>query len=254
MCIPVLDDLPEIIGSTLACALPVVAAGVLTLRVLRDRSLTASTAVLALLPTLAALAGITGASGLTVTAEFRRTSIVLLLVAAVTVPAAVLLGRDWSRKRARENLIREQAHAAEQSRRALLAWVSHDLRTPLGTIRAVAEALGHGAVSDPADIARYAERIDRETRRLSRMADDLFEISKSSSSVPRRDLEPLDLHELIDEVYPAQRATADRAGIGSPASRPAPPRPGAADDPPSGGNRRVRPEPYDGVAPTTGWS
>lgn len=247
MCILVLDDLPELIGYTLACALPVVAAGALVLRALRDRSLTASAVVLVLLPTLAALAGITGASGPRVTAEFGRIFIVVMLVGAVTVPAAVLLCRECSRKRAREDRIREQAHAAEQSRRALVAWVSHDLRTPLGGIRAVTEALDHGAPADPADIARYTERIGRETRRLSRMVDDLCEISKSSSGAPRLDLEPRDLHELIDEIY-----AAHRAGIGSPASRPAPPRPGAAADPVPGGNLRVRPEPYDGVAPTTG--
>ncbi|MGW6332586.1 sensor histidine kinase [Nocardia rhamnosiphila] len=176
---------------------------------------------------------------------FGRIFIVVLLVGAVTVPAAVLLGRECSRRRARENRIREQVHATEQSWRALVAWVSHDLRTPLGGIRAVAEALDRGASADPADIARYAERIGRETRRLSRMVDDLFEISKSSPGAPRLDLEPRDLRELIDEIYAAHRAE-----IGSPASRPAPPRPGT--DPVPGGNLRVRPEPYDGVAPTTG--
>jgi K+-sensing histidine kinase KdpD len=249
MCILVLDDLPEIIGYTLACALPVVAAGVLTLRALRDRSVTASTAVLVLIPTSAALAGMAGASGLRVTAESGRTSIVLLLVGAVTVPAAVLMGRECSRKRAQENRIRAQARAAEQSRRALLAWVSHDLRAPLGGLRAVATALDHGVAADPADLARYTERIGRETRRLSRMVDDLFEISKSSPGAQRLDLEPLGLHELIDEIYTAHRRTADRAAIGSPA-----PRPGATDEPAPGRDRRSRPQPYDGVAPTTGRS
>ncbi|NUP27927.1 MAG: sensor histidine kinase, partial [Nocardia sp.] len=111
------DDLPEIIGYTLACSLPVVLAGALVLRALRNRSLTASTAVLVLIPTSATLAGITGVSGLMFTAEFRRTSIVLLLVAAVTVPAAILLGREQARKTVREKQIREQERAAEQSRR-----------------------------------------------------------------------------------------------------------------------------------------
>ncbi|MEV0108155.1 histidine kinase dimerization/phospho-acceptor domain-containing protein [Nocardia sp. NPDC050799] len=247
-----LDDLPEIIGYTLACALPVVAAGALALGVLRDRSLTASAVILVLLPTLAALAGMTGASGPRVTAEFGRTALVLLLVAAVTVPAAVLVGREWSRRRARDNRIREQVHVAEQSRCALLTWVSHDLRTPLGGIRAVTEALDHSAVADPADIARYAERIGRETRRLSRMVDDLFEISKTAAGAPRLELEPRDLHELIDDIYAAHCATAERTGLGSPANRLAAPRPGTADDPAPGRIRRLRPEPYDSVAPTTG--
>ncbi|WP_280400983.1 sensor histidine kinase [Nocardia carnea] len=224
------ENLLEIIGYTLACSLPVVLAGALALRVLRDRSLTASMAVLVLIPTLATLAGITGVSGLMFTAEFRRTSLVLLLVAAVTVPAAILLGREQARKTVWEKQIREQERAAEQSRRELVAWVSHDLRTPLAGIRAMTEALIDGVVADPADIARYAGQIERETRRLSRMVDDLFEMSKISAGSLRLDLEPLDLRELIDEVYAAHHATADRAGIGFTAEQPAAPLPVAADD------------------------
>lgn len=242
------DDLPEIIVYTVACALPVVTAGVLALRALRERSITACTAVLVLIPILAAPAAVTGVSGLPVTAEVRRAFLVLLLVAAVTVPAAVLLGREQSRKRSREERIREQVHAAEQSRRALVAWASHDLRAPLAALRAVAEALDNSA-ADPADIARYAERIDQETRRLTRMVDDLFEMTKSAAGTPRLDLEPPDLRELVDEIYAAPRAAADRAGTGPLTNQPTAPLPGTSDDPATG---RLRPEPYDGVAPTTG--
>ncbi|MFD4405098.1 sensor histidine kinase [Nocardia sp. NPDC058499] len=224
------ENLLQIIGFTLACSLPVVLVGALALRALRDRSLTASMAVLVLIPTLATLAGITGVSGLMFTAEFRRTSLVLLLVAAVTVPAAVLLGREQARKTVWEKQVREQERAAEQSRRELVAWVSHDLRTPLAGIRAMTEALIDGVVADPADIARYAGQIDRETRRLSRMVDDLFEMSKISAGALHLDLEPLDLRELIDEIYAAHRATADRAGIGFTAEQPPAPLPVAADD------------------------
>lgn len=242
-------DLPEIIVYTVAGVLPVVTAGVLVVRTLRERSLTACTALLVLIPILAAPAAVTGVSGLPVTAELRLTFLVLLLVAAVAVPAAVLLDREQSRRRSREERIREQAHATEQSRRALVAWVSHDLRTPLAEIRAVAEALDNSAVADPADIARYAERIGRETQRLSRMVDDLVEMSKSGTGTPRLDLEPPDLRELVDEIYTAPHTAAERAAIGLPAHRPAAPLPGTTDDPVPG---RVRPEPYDGVAPTTG--
>ncbi|WP_040790704.1 sensor histidine kinase [Nocardia paucivorans] len=207
------EDLAEVIGFTLVCCLPVVILGALALNALRDRSLTASMAVLVLIPTLATLAGITGVSGLMFTAEFRRTSIVLIVVAAVTVPAAILLGRDQARKTVWEKQAREQERAAEQSRRELVAWVSHDLRTPLAGIRAMTEALSDGVVADPSDIARYAERIGRETHRLSRMVDDLFEMSKISAGALRLDFESVDLRELVDEVYAATRASADRAAV-----------------------------------------
>ena len=224
------DNLIQIILYTLACSLPVVLVGAIALRALRDRSMTASMAVLVLIPTLATLAGITGVSGLMFTAEFKRTSIVLLLVAAVTVPAAILMGREQARKTVWEKQVREQERAAEQSRRELVAWVSHDLRTPLAGIRAMTEALLDGVLADPADIARYAGHIDREAQRLSRMVDDLFEMSKISAGALRLDMESLDLRELIDEVYAAHRVIAEGAGIAFTAEQPPARLPVAADD------------------------
>jgi signal transduction histidine kinase len=217
------ENLLEIIGFTLVCSLPVVIAGALALRALRDRSLTASMAVLVLIPTLATLAGITGVSGLMFTAEFRRTSLVLLLVAAVTVPAAILLGRDQARKTVWEKEIREQERAAEQSRRELVAWVSHDLRTPLAGIRAMTEALIDGVVADPSDIARYAGQIERETRRLSRMVDDLFEMSKINAGAVQPAFDKVALDEVVDDVLAAHRITAERAGVHLKAELPAKP-------------------------------
>ncbi|GGL19851.1 histidine kinase dimerization/phospho-acceptor domain-containing protein [Nocardia jinanensis] len=213
------DDLLEIIGYTLACSLPVVVVGASVLWALRNRSLAVSAAVLVLVPILATLAGITGVSGWMLTTEFRRTSVVLLLVTAVTVPAAALLGRERSRKTLRERWVREQERAADRSRRELVAWVSHDLRTPLAGIRAMTEALGAGVVADPADLARYAERIGRETGRLSRMVDDLFEMSEISAGA-RPGFESPDLRELIDESY-----AGPHAEIGSTARRSAAPLP-----------------------------
>ncbi|MET8796728.1 histidine kinase dimerization/phospho-acceptor domain-containing protein [Nocardia sp. NPDC004568] len=224
------DDLPETIVYTVAAALPAVAAGALALRALRERSLTAWTTAPVLFPILAAPAAVAGAGGLLGTAGFRATAVVLLLVAAVTVPAAVLLTREQARKRAQGKRFREQEHAAEQSRRELVAWVSHDLRTPLAGIRAMTDALGNGAVTDPADIVRYAEWIGRETRRLSRMVDDLCEMSKISAGALRLDLDPLDLQGLVDEIYAAHRATVEHAGMDSPASPPAASLPVVADD------------------------
>ncbi len=203
--------------------------GALMLRIGSDRSLTVSMAVLVLIPTLATLAGIIGVSGLMFTHELQRTAVVLGVVAAVTVPAAILLGREQARKTVWEKQIREQERAAEQSRRELVAWVSHDLRTPLAGIRAMAEALSDGVVSGR-DVARYAEQIGRETNRLSRMVDDLFEMSKISAGALRLEFESVDLRELIDEVLAANRATADRAGVRLRAEQPDQPITVAASD------------------------
>src|SRR3989441_4088832 len=64
----------------------------------------------------------------------------------------------------------------EASRRELVAWVSHDLRTPLAGIRAIVEALEDGVVADPATVARYHRTLREEAERLAALIDDLFEL------------------------------------------------------------------------------
>jgi signal transduction histidine kinase len=53
----------------------------------------------------------------------------------------------------------EGERAAEQSRRELVAWISHDLRTPLAGLLAMAEALEDGVVSDRDDVRSYAAQM-----------------------------------------------------------------------------------------------
>ncbi|MFI9505299.1 sensor histidine kinase [Nocardia sp. NPDC052566] len=207
------DQTVDLITFTLAGSIPVVAIGTLLWRATRNRSLVLSMVVLVLIPILAALAGMVVVSGRMFTEELHRTLVVLGVVAAVAVPTAVLLGRQQARKTVWEKQIREQERAAEQSRRELVAWVSHDLRTPLAGIRAMAEALSDGVVTEGADVARYADQIGRETNRLAAMVDDLFEMSKISAGALRLTLEPVDLREIIDEVFAANRPTAERAGV-----------------------------------------
>lgn len=98
--------------------------------------------------------------------------------------------------------------ALERSRRELVAWVSHDLRSPLASIRAMSEALEDGIVDDPADVARYLHSIGVETDRLAELVDDLFELSRiTSGSI---DLQPrrVPVAELVDSVVAAVSATA----------------------------------------------
>ncbi|MEU0503805.1 HAMP domain-containing sensor histidine kinase [Nocardia sp. NPDC005998] len=207
------EDTVQLIAYALACSLPIVALGAVILRATSNRSMTTSMAVLVLIPTLSTLAGVIGVSGLMFTDELERTAVVLAVVAAVTVPAALLLGREQARKTVWEKQIREQERMAERSRRELVAWVSHDLRTPLAGIRAMAEGLADGVLTGTADVARYAEQIVRETDRLSVMVDDLFEMSKINAGALRLELEPVDLRELIDEVLAANRPNAERAKV-----------------------------------------
>jgi signal transduction histidine kinase len=210
----------ELIGYALAGSVPVMALGAVAMRLTHNRSLTSSMVVLVLIPTLATLAGVVAVSGMMFTDELRRIAVVLAVVTIVAVPAAIVLGRAQARKTVWERQMREQERAAERSRRELVAWVSHDLRTPLAGIRAMGEALVDGVIDQPDSIERYANQIVRETNRLSAMVDDLFEMSKINSGALRLQLEPVDLRELIDEVAAANQPTAERARVSLAARQP----------------------------------
>ncbi|WP_258080720.1 sensor histidine kinase [Nocardia nova] len=207
------NDVAGLIGWALAGSVPVVAFGAVLLRAFRNRALGVSMVILVLIPTLATLSGFIAVSGLMFSDALATMSVVLVVVTAVTVPAAVVLGRAQARQLVWEKQMLDQERAAEASRRELVAWVSHDLRTPLAGIRAMGEALADGVVAQAGDVERYGRQVVRETTRLSGMVDDLFEMSKINAGALRLHLEPLDLRELIDEVVAANEPAAGRAGV-----------------------------------------
>jgi len=106
---------------------------------------------------------------------------------------------------------REQALAA--SRRELVAWVSHDLRTPLAGLRAMAEALEDQVVTDPREVSHYHSQIRRETNRLSAMIDDLFELSKIHAGTLRLSPRLVGLEDLVAEVVASAEPVARAKGI-----------------------------------------
>lgn len=107
----------------------------------------------------------------------------------------------------RRDRFRQEATSAEVARRsdalksALLDSVSHDLRTPLASIRATA-----GNLADPAmtwsteDVRAAAETIDEEARRLDRFVRSVLDLSRIESGALRADLEVFDLRELIERA------------------------------------------------------
>jgi molybdenum cofactor synthesis domain-containing protein len=112
-----------------------------------------------------------------------------------------------------EREARARERAAEASRRELVAWISHDLRTPLAGIRAMAEALADGVVVRPEEVADYAGRISAEARQLSVMVDDLFELSRITAGALRLTLSEVPLADVVSDVVAAERAVAARKGV-----------------------------------------
>jgi signal transduction histidine kinase len=206
------NDLAEIIGWALGCTLPVVLAGWLIIRLARSWSLAVSMVLLVLIPTLATFAGVLGASGFMITETFEQIAVVLVIVAVVTLPAAVMMARFQARRTVWEKQIRDAERASEESRRRLVAFVSHDLRTPLAGIRALSEAIADGVVPNH-EVRQRAKHIEQESVRLTEMVDDLFEMSKINAGALQLIQENVALDEVVDDVLAAHKITAERAGV-----------------------------------------
>jgi signal transduction histidine kinase len=106
-----------------------------------------------------------------------------------------------------------QAEALERSRRELVAWVSHDLRTPLAGVRAMVEALEDRVVDDPATVARYYATMRREIDRLAGLVNDLFELSRIQSGSLALDIESVTLDELVGDAVAGAAIAAAAKGI-----------------------------------------
>jgi signal transduction histidine kinase len=114
-----------------------------------------------------------------------------------------------------ERLAEAQAErlALDAERRELTAAISHDLRTPLSTIRAMVDALEDGVVSEPVEMNRYFATIRRDVERLNRMINDLFELAQIDAGAMRLRRQRVTVHEIVAEVVDAMRARAERADI-----------------------------------------
>ena len=107
----------------------------------------------------------------------------------------------------------EREQALEGSRRELVAWVSHDLRTPLSAIRALVEALEDGIVDDRPTVARYHTMLRIEAERLSGLVDDLFELSRTQAGVLRLEFESVSLADLVSDALAGASAVAATKGV-----------------------------------------
>ena len=101
---------------------------------------------------------------------------------------------------ARLEAARERERAMEASRRDLVAWISHDLRTPLASLRALAEALADGVATDETTRGRYLTGLVAHVDRLTTLVDDLFELSRIEAGALALEPEPVSLPELVAEV------------------------------------------------------
>ncbi|GAA2860624.1 sensor histidine kinase [Paenarthrobacter ilicis] len=105
---------------------------------------------------------------------------------------------------------REREAAVETARRELVSWISHDLRTPLASMRAMTEALEDGMA---ADVQGYYRKIIGQTEQMTAMVNDLLELSKIQAGTLRLRSEPLDLYDLVSDALSDLAPLAARRGV-----------------------------------------
>jgi len=199
----------------LAGSLPVALVGAVVLGFLRHRSVTAHVAVLLAVTVLAVLAGILNVAWAMFIDPHDLQVLLLVVVVAAAVSLAVGLwaGRRMARISMWAAEARERERLAEANRRELVAWVSHDLRTPLAGLRAMAEALEDGVVNDPATVAEYHQRIRGETDRMAALVDDLFELSRINAGALRLSLATVSLGDVVNDAVASASPVAAATGV-----------------------------------------
>ncbi|MFJ1540024.1 sensor histidine kinase [Micromonospora chalcea] len=191
------------------------ALGVGALRLVRRRSILAHIAVLLAVTIASVTAGVTAvAQAMFLSAHDLQVVLVTVAAsAAVTLAVGVAFARRLARAAVWADQARQRERQLEAGRRELVAWVSHDLRTPLAGLRAMAEALEDRVVDDPATVAEYHHRVRVETDRMTRLVDDLFELSRINAGALRPALSPVPLGDVVSDAIAATAPLAADRGV-----------------------------------------
>jgi signal transduction histidine kinase len=98
-------------------------------------------------------------------------------------------------------------------RRDLVAWIGHDLRTPLTSIRVILEALADGVVDDPATVQRYLQTTQHHIRSLAALIDDLFDMAQLDAGGLQLEQHSNSISDLISDTLETFSALAARQGV-----------------------------------------
>lgn len=116
------------------------------------------------------------------------------------------LGQDFNR-------MAKQLQEAHRQRADLIAWVSHDLQTPLTSTQAILEALIDGVVEDPAAQKHYLQTAQREVHSLSVLIDDLFQLTRLDAGGMALEITPNSLSDLISDTLESFSRIAEKQGV-----------------------------------------
>jgi two-component system phosphate regulon sensor histidine kinase PhoR len=101
----------------------------------------------------------------------------------------------------------------ESLRRDFVANVSHELRTPIAAVRAAAETLQTGALSDPTAARDFVDIIVRHSERLHELVEDLLKLSRIEAQKLELTLVSIDVVELVDHVIDLFALSASRHSV-----------------------------------------
>jgi signal transduction histidine kinase len=162
---------------------------------------------------IAVAAFLAGAAAVAVPSRMGATQVLLVaLAAAGAALAAALAARLAMEERSRREI--------EEARRQLVAAASHDLRTPLASLRLLVESIDDGvATGETRD--RYLREIRTHVAVLSDLVDDLFELSRIEAGDISWTMRQVELHDLIGDTVAAMRAPAAARGVTVAAELPA---------------------------------
>jgi signal transduction histidine kinase len=202
-------DAAVLVAISFGVALATYAAG--RAAVVRSRS----PVVVGLIPVVSVALGALVAARAMFVSSHDLAALVVVVVGAGTagVLGGLALGAELQRSRRRVAAMAERERALERSRRELVAWVSHDLRTPIAGIRAMVEALDDGVVVEDDDVRRYHHRLTVEADRLARLVDDLFELSRIEADALQLTVEEVLLGELVSDAVASVAAVAEAKGV-----------------------------------------
>lgn len=208
-----MNDLEGVVLSvSVAAAVGAVGAVALFALARRRVALAATLAPLVVVGSVAA--GVYASARAMFLSDADSTTVLLLLLA--TVPVALAVGlvltariRRVTTEAAADKAARERDREIEVRRREMVSWVSHDLRTPLAAVRALAEALEDGV--GPVD--EHVPRILAENRRMAAMVDDLLALSRLQSPTAALRREPVAVADLASDAIAAAQPLADSGGV-----------------------------------------
>lgn len=189
--------------------------GVVVVAALGRRSVGRAAVAAPVVVVVAVAAGVYASSRAMFLRAEDSTTVLLVLLAAV--PVAAVLGGLVARRviaadraATADRMAREQEVRAEADRRELVAWVSHDLRTPLAGIRAISEAVEDGVATD---VPAAMRQVRDAAARMDALVDALLALSRLQAAHPDLQLAEADVGDVVSDAVAGLRPIADAAGV-----------------------------------------